>query len=117
MDEFDAAQRLERAGEWAKNGLLLVMESILVDMVSFAKEQGPWADRTTNLRQSITYKKPEILDDGSIRGVVFAGMEYAIYVEFRQGYWVLSGAVDEYRGKLGSLIRDRMRQFAGGVSL
>jgi len=117
MSQFDAAERLRRAGEWAKNGLLMAMESVLVDMVAFAKENGPWKDITSNLRQSISYKKPEILSDGTIRGIVFAGMEYAIYVEYRQGYWVLSGAVDEYRAKLGDLLRDRMKAFVGGIQL
>jgi len=59
--------------------------------VNASKDKGradTWADRTGNLRNSITHflrHKP----DGRPEAVVAAGMEYAVHVHFRDGYKVL----------------------------
>lgn len=84
------------------------MESVLMDIVNFVKANGPWHDRTGNLRNSISHSAPELLPGGGVRGVVYAGMEYAIYVEYCDGYWVLSGAMEEFRPRILNLIKERM---------
>src|SRR3990167_5169875 len=53
-----------------------------------------WIDRTGNLRSSITHYLENIGEVGSKtastkQAVVFAGMEYASFVHFREGYRVL----------------------------
>lgn len=82
------------------------VEAICRQIVNYAKENGPWKDQTSNLRNSIDY----IIDPtpGVIRGTVFAGMEYAIHVE-KAGFWVLSGAVDWVRPILREIFRGQFR--------
>jgi len=60
-----------------------------------------------------TNKKDIITASGSavgnqITGIIYAGMEYAIYVEYSDGRWVISGSFTEYRNKIMALIRERV---------
>lgn len=110
-----------------------VLEYILRQMCNYVKQNGPWTDRTANLRNSIsinldTMKEwpadtpPETLralvsqnetplievkgDDYT--GCLSAGMEYAIWVETKGGYWVLTGAIDRFEPLIEKYFADRM---------
>jgi hypothetical protein len=88
--------------------VMRAMEAAMIEIVNYVKENGPWHDRTGNLRNSISYKAPEKQGDGSIKGIIFAGMEYAIYVEYCAGYWVLGGAFEEYRHRFLGIIKEKL---------
>ena len=97
------------------------LEWILRAMVNYVKENGPWTDRTGNLRNSIScniekieslpadadpatvkarvmeYENPVLQIEGdNYTGAISANMEYAIWVETTSGYWVLQGAIDAF---------------------
>lgn len=150
MEGMDALRnRLRAAFEIKKQRLMMAMESVMIEMVNYIKEQGPWTDRTANLRNSVSYAGPfygtadEVSETfetmsgtyrdtvgrtrdyqskkttlhapaiggfgSTITGVIYAGMEYAIFIEYKEGYWVLSGAMEEFRPKLVEMIRKRMQ--------
>lgn len=110
-------QSLSRAVEANDRAIKAAFEWILLQMVNYAKNYGPWTDMTGNLRNSISvniramrtvpagqnpgppgeHEKPVIKVEGDdYVGVLSAGMEYAIWVERAQGYWVLTGAIDKF---------------------
>ena len=98
---------------------------------------GGWTDRTSNLNNSISYAGPfagpassipkigfgsspgrgaSTLRDAApdekaavMSGVIYAGMSYAMYVEYRPGHWVLSGGMEEFRPKIMKLIAERAK--------
>jgi len=97
------------------------IEFLLKSMVNYVKNNGPWKDRTANLRNSISANIDEMktwdadTDPSVLRAkatqleepvvdvqgddyeaVLSAGMEYAIWVELKSGYWVLQGAIDKF---------------------
>ena len=84
------------------------LNSVLAEMTNYIKVNGPWTDRTSNLRNSISYV-PAIQDGDKIVGVIYAGQEYAIYVELKPGFWVISGAFSEYRNKIAKMISDAIK--------
>lgn len=92
------------------------LEYILIQLVNYAKHYAPFTDRTGNLRNSISvnfgtmnvYREgeqppsdritstPEVHVEGDdYTGYLSAGMEYAIWVEAKDGYWVLQGSIDK----------------------
>ena len=98
-----------------EQGLIAVLNRIGVEAVNWARQNGNYTDRTSNLRNSVDYA---IFKDGKlyfdygnltseqvsyitneiekVNGytlVIYAGMYYGIYVEAR-GYTVLSGALE-----------------------
>jgi len=95
-------------------GLLAVLNRIGVEAVNWARENGNYTDRTSNLRNSINYaifKDGKLYNDfGNLTSeqisyitneieivngytlVIYAGMYYGVYVEAR-GYVVLSGSL------------------------
>ena len=104
-----------------EKGLEEALEFILKSMVNYVKNNGPWIDRTANLRNSISANieamkewpadtDPSVLKSKvqelekpvvDIKGddyyaVLSAGMEYAIWLETTSGYWVLTGAIDKF---------------------
>ncbi|SDM20885.1 HK97 gp10 family phage protein [Halarsenatibacter silvermanii] len=109
----------DRAVKSEEKALEKALEYIVREIVNYAKKHGPWTDRTSNLRNSLGCNikqigeiksgtnvsraisrlraKPVIEVDGDdYIGVVSAGMEYAIHVELKSGYWVLQGALDRF---------------------
>jgi hypothetical protein len=68
------------------------MGYVLERLVNYGKLNGPWTDRTTNLRNSYRW---EIVRDGrfGVRGYFANIAAYAVWVEFKPRYWVLSGAI------------------------
>ena len=98
-----------------EEGLIAVLNRIGVEAVNWARQNGNYTDRTSNLRNSINYaifKNGKLYNDygrltseqvsyitneiEKVNGytlVVYAGMYYGIYVEAR-GYSVLSGALE-----------------------
>ncbi len=118
-DPKELAQKLREYIERDKENIILVLHRIGHEAVNWARENGSYTDRTGNLRNSIGYI---IFENGEERDffgnapaqankdvvvrlvrnripkhglalVIFAGMEYGIYVEAR-GYTVLSGALE-----------------------
>lgn len=118
-DPKELAQKLREYIERDKENIILVLHRIGQEAVNWARENGSYTDRTGNLRNSIGYI---IFENGEERDffgnapaqankdvvvrlvrnripkhglalVIFAGMEYGIYVEAR-GYTVLSGALE-----------------------
>lgn len=118
-DPKELAQKLREYIERDKENIILVLHRIGQEAVNWARDNGSYTDRTGNLRNSIGYI---IFKDGEEEAffgnapaqankdtvvrltqnkvpknglalVVFAGMEYGIYVEAR-GYTVLSGALE-----------------------
>lgn len=113
LEIFDRVVKME------EKALEKALEYIVREIVNYAKRHGPWTDRTSNLRNSIgcnikqvkeiksganvsramsrMLAKPVIAVEGDdYVGVVSAGMEYAIHVELKSGYWVLQGALDRF---------------------
>lgn len=107
--------------EREERALKEVLEFILRSMVNYVKDFGPWTDHTANLRNSISVnintmqlypagtdpgilnsvakanEEPVIdIEGDDYRAVLSAGMEYAIWVELKEGYWVLTGAIDKF---------------------
>lgn len=82
------------------------VEFVLRELRDYARQNAPFKDRTGNLRNSIDY---EMDPGGAPSGTLFAGMRYAIFVERREGYWVLQGAIDFYRPKLDRLFKGLIR--------
>jgi len=118
-DPKELAQKLREYIERDKENIILVLHRIGQEAVNWARENGSYTDRTGNLRNSIGYiifQNGEEIDSfgnapaqankdtvvrltqnkvpkNGLALVVFAGMEYGIYVEAR-GYTVLSGALE-----------------------
>lgn len=82
------------------------VEYVLRELRDYARLHAPFTDRTGNLRNSIAY---EMDPGGRPAGTLLAGMKYGIFVERREGYWVLQGAIDFYRPKLDEIFRGRIR--------
>lgn len=97
------AERVTRTEADARRAL----EAICRVMVNYIKANGPWKDRTGNLRNSIDYRIDPT--PGVIRATVFAGMDYAIYVELKDGYWVLSGGVEYIRPILKDIFKGQFK--------
>lgn len=110
-----------------------VLEWILREMCNYVKQNGPWTDRTANLRNSISVnietmrewpadtpaetlkalvsqnETPLIEVSGdNFTACLSAGMEYAIWVEVKDGYWVLTGAIDHFEPLIGKYFADRL---------
>jgi hypothetical protein len=94
-----------------KDRLRLAFDSVLIEIVNWIKNNhqdlGGWKDRTGNLNNSITASVSG-WDGEILKGQVSAGEDYAIYVELREGHWVISGGMREYEGKIMGLIGKRM---------
>ena len=82
------------------------VEYVLQELRSYARRYAPFKDRTGNLRNSIDY---EMAPGGEPAGTLFAGELYGIFVERREGYWVLQGAIDFYEPKLREIFRGRIQ--------
>lgn len=112
---------LAKFAEAEERALKEALEYILRQMCKYVKQNGPWKDHTTNLRNSISInmdtmrewpadtpaetlkalvvqnETPVIQIEGNdFVGCLSACMEYAIWVETKEGYWVLTGAIDYF---------------------
>ena len=90
-----AAEALARAGE---------------ALVNYCKINGPWKDQTGALRSSISYVIPT-----PTSLILFAGMDYAVHVEFKHGYWVLSGAVEALKKDITRILAEELRLKPGDI--
>lgn len=136
LEGFDEALRtLDAMARASTDKMHLVLEYILRQMCNYAKQNGPWEDHTANLRNSIginfelmtarkaepekiqeladmqnQLKTPVLQHQGDkVWGYLYAGMEYAIYVERLDGYWVLEGAINFFEPKINQIMKDRLR--------
>ena len=103
---------IHELSEKQKLRMKLALDSVLIEIVNWIKDNhqtlGGWNDQTGYLNNSISYT--ESLWNGDIlTGIVFAGANYAIHVEFKEGHWVLSGGFHEYRGKIMRMIAERCK--------
>ena len=108
---IDKMQRSIRdLSEKEKQRMKLALDSVLIEIVNWIKQNhqalGGWIDRTGNLNNSVSYQKSEWFGD-LLKGIIYAGMDYAVYVEFKEGHWVLSGGFSEYRPQIMSMINER----------
>lgn len=115
----------------------LALESILREMINDIKDKsraGRWTDRTGNLRDSIFQVVLEVGETKSkdtpdgvvsvtnsersqIIGVVVAGMEYAIFVELKDGFDVLQGTFNKWQPKIPLILSARIKACLRGKSL
>jgi hypothetical protein len=99
-------------GEEHKHKLKLALDSVLIEIVSWIKNNhdslGGWKTQSGALNNSISQVESSWIGD-VLTGIVFAGMEYAVYVEFKEGHWVLSGGFSEYRPKIMDMIAERVK--------
>ena len=91
------------------------VESVLMEMVNWTKENheslGGWNNDSHNLESSISHKmQPLNTSSGKIVGHIYAGMEYAVNVEFMENKWVLSGSINEFFPKAKEMIADRIKR-------
>jgi hypothetical protein len=110
------------------------LEFILRSMCNYCKDNGPWIDHTGNLRNSISVnidtmkiweaaptkiqalealkaqnETPVIFVEGDdYIGYLTCGMEYGIWVELKEGFWVIQGAVDRFEPLIGRYFADKM---------
>jgi hypothetical protein len=117
------------------------LEYILRQMCKYVKDNGPWRDHTSNLRNSVSVnmelmkewersptkiqalealkeqnETPVVQIEGDdYVGCISAGMEYAIWIELKDGYWVLQGAIDHFEPLMEKYFADRM--FVDGLDL
>lgn len=114
----EAMESLAKFVEAEERAIVDAMEYILRAMCTYAKQNGPYTDRTGNLRNSISInldtmqewpadtpaevlkslvpqnETPVIHFEGDdFVGCLSAGMVYAVFVETK-GYWVITGAID-----------------------
>lgn len=82
------------------------VEYVLTEMASYAKLHAPFTDRTGNLRSSIAV---EMDPPPAAAGTLLAGMKYSVFVELRDGYWVLSGSLDFFAPKIEQMFAGRIK--------
>ena len=82
------------------------VEYVLKELRSYARANAPFRDRTGRLRRSIDY---EMAPGGEPAGTLYAGELYGIFVERREGYWVLQGAIDFYEPKLQEIFQGQIQ--------
>ena len=101
----EALAGLDRLVAHSERGARQAVQIVLSKMQAYAKNNAPFQDRTGNLRNSIQY---EMDPGGKPAGTLYAGMEYAIYVELRDGYWVLQGAIDFFEPVVRRVFKDKI---------
>lgn len=129
----EALESLARFVEVEERAARDALEYILREMVNYVKQNGPWTDRTSNLRNSISVnmdtmrewpadtsaetikalvaqnETPVVKIEGNdFVGCLSAGMEYAIWVELKDGYWVLTGAIDRFEPLIEKYFADKL---------
>lgn len=123
-ESLKALSKLVAAEERA---LIDAMEYILREMCNYAKKNGPWTDRTGNLRNGISVnmdtmkectagetppsggETPVIRVEGDeYVGCLSSAMEYSIWIETKSGYWVLTGAIDWMSPKIEELFAGKL---------
>lgn len=88
------------------------LTAILVMLVAEARKPasaggGNYRDRTKKLRRSINW---QIFETGrGPVGVFYAGMQYAVFVEYKRGYWVLSGAFERLKPEMLKTIKEKLQ--------
>lgn len=124
---------LAKFAEAEEKALKDALEWVLRAMCNYVKQNGPWTDRTANLRNSISVnietmrEWPTDTPEAALKSLVSqnetpviqiqgddftaclsAGMEYAIWVELKDGYWVLTGAIDHFEPLMEKYFADKL---------
>lgn len=83
---------------------------VLESLVNYGKANGPWRDRTGNLRRSYNWEIIQNpMNDQEVIGIFANTAEYAIYVEHNPRLWVLSGAFNALRPMIVSMLGSKMK--------
>ena len=97
------------SGDRARAGQALALTYILESLTNYGKQHGPWRDRTGLLRRSYGGEVVESRAGKGMIGYWYNSAPYAIFVEYRPSYWVLSGAIREELPRL----REKMKELLG----
>ncbi len=79
------------------------MAQVLEMLVNYGKQNGPWNNVTHNLRNVGYFWEIVEPQKGVIEGYFGNTMDYAVYVEFKPGLWVLSGAVNALKPQIDAV--------------
>ena len=107
----EVCKKLEETDKKYGEKLVNAVEAVSIEIVNDAKigpHRGNYGNPTGNLRNSINYQLET--NEKGIVSTIFAGMEYAIYVEFMVGYWVLGSAWFFAKPKILSRTADYIRR-------
>lgn len=129
----ESLQRLSALASQQEEVMKDALEYVLRLMVNHAKNNGNYTDRSSNLRNSISCNikemqeypsdtDPSVLEAkvsenekpvlekqaGGWGGAISVGMEYAIWVETKQGYTVLQGTIDAFEPVIERYFKDKM---------
>lgn len=97
--------------------LLILVQRLINKIIDYAQEYGPYQNITGKLRGTLTYRIYE-LKNGGISADIYAPAteyrksgprSYAAYVEFHDNYWVLSGALYEYKDKISKIFKQEIK--------
>ena len=105
---------LDNYGKVFLNRILRATDEVSAEVVAYAKENHPYNNRTGKLEASVHATKARMLKSGIIKSRVIAGTGgayYARYVEAMVDYWVIDGAMLEYRVKGLEMIRNKMNSY------
>lgn len=98
---------LEKQLTKARNAVEWVIRQMRDWIVTNHEDLGGWTNQTFALQNSM--ESAVFIDGLSIVGVVYAQQPYAIYVEYMEGHWVISGVLHEFREKAMELITSAIR--------
>jgi hypothetical protein len=110
MADVDFGKNFEDAMTSMDRKIHRALSAVLMLIVNWIKENhedlGGWINRTFALQNSISSTVLDYRPGEPITGIIYAGMNYAVYVEYMEGHWVLSGGLNEYRDKIIPMIED-----------
>jgi len=86
---------------------LSAMGVVVEALVEYGMTNGPWRDRTGELRRAYV---GEVINrgDAGVFGIFANTKEYAPYIEYTPGYWVLSGAMTAMEPMIKELLGDNL---------
>ncbi len=99
-------------GPRARLARLAAMSYVLERLINYGKLHGPWTDRTGNLRARYF---GTIKENGpSVEAEFGNSADYASYVEWKPGYWVISGAIRAELPNIGTVMAAVLREAGPG---
>ena len=64
---------------------------------------------STDGGKKYVFSPPAAATSQKYTAIVYAGMEYAVWVEIMDGHYTIGGAFEEYRTRAAQMIKDRIR--------
>jgi len=112
MAKTDPSGFTDRTGNLRNSiGYLPAFRGKAADVTSTSETK---EDESGKSVKQTTYHAPVSGKGNTISVVVFAGMEYAVYVEFTEGHFVIGGAWSAMLGRVRDLFISRMRAAVQG---